>query len=129
MSFASADAQHTERTLRVVREFAQAFNEHAVDRLTALMTDDCVFENTHPKPDGARLEGAPAITAYWQWLFQVSPQAHFAVEELFGHADRAVVRWRYTWCTRSGTVGCVRGVDLFRVQNGQVTEKLSYVKG
>jgi hypothetical protein len=38
--------------------------------------------------------------------------------------DRAVVRWRFD----SGS-GHIRGIDLFRVREGKVAEKLSYVKG
>ena len=30
---------------------------------------------------------------------------------------------------RDGTPGHVRGVDVFRVRDGKVAEKLSYVKG
>ena len=37
---------------------------------------------------------------------------------------RATVRWRYSWGD-----GSIRGVDIFRVQDGKVAEKLSYVKG
>ena len=33
-------------------------------------------------------------------------------------------RWRYEW-----DGGHVRGVDVFRVRDGKVAEKLSYVKG
>lgn len=36
---------------------------------------------------------------------------------------RCVVRWRYTW-----EDGYLRGVDVMRVRNGKVSEKLSYVK-
>lgn len=32
--------------------------------------------------------------------------------------------WRYTW-----DGGHVRGVDLFRIEDDKVAEKLSYVKG
>ena len=38
--------------------------------------------------------------------------------------DRAVVRWVFDWGT-----GHVRGVDVMRVRDGKVAEKLSYVKG
>jgi hypothetical protein len=38
--------------------------------------------------------------------------------------DRAVFRWHYSWGN-----GHVRGVDIFRVEDGKVAEKLSYVKG
>jgi hypothetical protein len=34
------------------------------------------------------------------------------------------VRWRFDWGS-----GHVRGIDLFKVRDGKVAEKLSYVKG
>jgi len=39
-----------------------------------------------------------------------------------------VVRCAYSW-VKEGKPGHVRGVDVFRVRDGQVVEKLSYVKG
>lgn len=124
-----ASDSETEQTLLVLRRFNQAFDQHAVDQIIALMTDDCVFENTYPAPDGTRLEGQAAVRAYWEQLFRESPQAHFAAEELFACADRGVVRWRYTWVDGQGQAGHVRGVDIFRVRDGRVAEKFSYVKG
>jgi len=53
---------------------------------------------------------------------------HFDTEEIFAAGDRCVVRWVYSW-VREGKRGHVRGVDVFRVRDGQVAEKLSYVKG
>ncbi|MEZ4660598.1 MAG: nuclear transport factor 2 family protein [Caldilineaceae bacterium] len=44
-------------------------------------------------------------------------------------ADRAVLRWRYSWRAAEDAAGHVRGVDIFRVRDGKVAEKLSYVKG
>ena len=44
--------------------------------------------------------------------------------------DRAVVRWTYRWAAdRPSDPGHVRGVDIIRVRDGKVAEKLSYVKG
>jgi ketosteroid isomerase-like protein len=40
------------------------------------------------------------------------------------HAGQAAVRWTYSW-----GAGHVRGVDVLRVRDGKVAEKLSYVKG
>lgn len=115
-------------TLTTVERFNEAFNRHDVDAIMALMTEDCVFENTRPAPDGLRLEGSGAVRAYWEKFFSVSPQAHFDTEEIFASGDRCVVRWRYSW-VKHGSPGHVRGVDLFRVRDGRVAEKLSYVKG
>jgi len=50
--------------------------------------------------------------------------AHFESEETFAADDRVVQRWRYSW-----DGGHVRGVDLFKVRDGKVAEKYSYVKG
>ncbi len=44
------------RTLEIVERFNEAFNRHDVDAVMRLMTEDCVFENTRPAPDGERLE-------------------------------------------------------------------------
>jgi len=41
-----------------------------------------------------------------------------------GACDRVVQRWLYSW-----DGGHVRGVDLFTVRDGKVSQKLSYVKG
>ncbi|MGH9173796.1 MAG: nuclear transport factor 2 family protein [Vicinamibacterales bacterium] len=114
-------------TLKVIEHFNDVFNRHDVDAIMAAMTDDCVFENTSPAPDGTRYEGQAAVRGFWETLFQESPQAVITVEELFAAGDRCTVRWVYRW---SGDgVGHVRGVDIFRVRDGKVAEKLSYVKG
>ncbi len=115
-------------TLETVSAFNAAFNAHDVDAVMRLMTDDVVFENTRPVPDGERHEGQAAVRAFWESFFQRSPKARFAAEESFAAGDRCVVRWVYNWL-RDGVPGHVRGVDVFRVRDGRVAEKLSYVKG
>ena len=115
-------------TLDVVDRFNAAFNRHDVDAVMALMTPDCVFDSTRPPPDGERLEGHDAVRAFWEAFFARSPHARFETEEVFAAGDRAVVRWTYHWL-RDGTPGHVRGIDVFRVRDGKVAEKLSYVKG
>jgi ketosteroid isomerase-like protein len=117
-----------EATLAVVRQFNEAFNRHDVDAVMALMTDDCVFDSTRPPPDGERIEGQARVRAFWEEFFRRSPRARFEAEEIFATGDRCVVRWTYHW-VRDGNPGHVRGVDLFRVREGRVAEKLSYVKG
>jgi hypothetical protein len=53
----------------------------------------------------------------------------FVTEELVVAGDRAIVRWLHRWVDLDVTSGHVRGVDIFRVRDGKVAEKLSYVKG
>jgi len=118
-----------ESAMRVVLEFNEAFNRHDVAGMMALMSEDCVFENTAPAPDGAVFAGKEALTRFWQDFFRESPQARIKIEEIFGFSDRCVMRWRYDWVDGSGEKGHVRGVDIFRVKDGEIWEKFSYVKG
>ncbi len=115
-------------TLAVVDRFNEAFNRHDVPSVMALMTDDCVFDNTRPVPDGERYVGQARVTEFWRQFFARSPAARFETEEAFAAGDRCVVLWTYHW-VRDGQPGRVRGVDVFRVRDGKVAEKFSYVKG
>jgi hypothetical protein len=118
-----------EVALRIVIEFNEAFNRHDVAAMMQLMSDDCIFENTAPAPDGAVYKGKVAITQFWQEFFRESPQAHIEIEDIFGLGMRCIMRWRYDWVDGAGQKGHVRGVDIFQVKNGFISEKLSYVKG
>jgi ketosteroid isomerase-like protein len=116
----------TKATLDAVHRFNDAFNRHDVDAVMAMMTADCVFENTQPSPDGERFVGAAAVRAFWTRFFESTPGARFETEEIFATGDRALVRWVFHWDSKGGHV---RGVDVMRVRGGKVAEKLAYVKG
>jgi ketosteroid isomerase-like protein len=119
----------TAATVAAITQFSAALNQHDVPAVMALMTDDCVFDNTYPAPDGERFEGQAAVRAFWEAFFRSSPDAVFEAEETFVHADRAVVRWRFAWTNADGRPEHMRGVDVLRVRDGKVAEKLAYVKG
>src|SRR4051812_31429010 len=108
-------APMTERTLATIDAFNAAFNRHDVTAIMALMTDDVIFENTSPFPDGERYEGQAAVGRFWTELFASTPSAFFAAEEIIAAGDRATVRWRYSWTNADGSDGHIRGVDVFRV--------------
>lgn len=114
----------TAATLAAVSRFSAAFDRHDVDSVMAASSADCRFESTGPAPDGGVFTGAAAVRTFWEHFFQVNPTAAFVTEERFAAGDRCIVRWRYDW-----GAGHVRGIDVFRVRDGLVTEKLSYVKG
>ena len=118
-----------ESGIRVVLEFNEAFNRHDVAGMMQLMSDDCIFENTEPAPDGAVYSGKEAVAHFWQDFFRQSPEAQIEIEEIFGFGERCIMRWKYSWVDMEGEKGHVRGVDKFRVRSGSIREKLSYVKG
>jgi len=109
--------------IKVVEVFGQTWADHDLDAAIALITEDCVFDNTDPAPDGTRYVGRDAIREAWRPIFE-DAAASFTAEETFAAGDRVVQLWRYDWAS-----GHVRGVDVFKIRDGLVAEKLSYVKG
>ena len=118
-----------ESGMRIVLDFNDAFNRHDVAGMMKLMTDDCLFENTDPAPDGTIYSGKAAVTRFWQDFFKESPHAHIEIEEIFGMGLHCIMRWKYTWVDAAGQQGHVRGVDVFKLKEELISEKLSYVKG
>ena len=119
----------TQSTIEVIEKFNEALNRHDVPAVMALMTRDCVFDNTYPAPDGERFEGHEAVGRFWEEFFRSSPDSMFSSEEMITLGDRCVIRWRYNWTHTDSSRGHVRGVDVFRVRDGKVAEKFAYVKG
>jgi len=123
------DAMRPAQTTRlVIDRFNEAFNRHDANALAAWLTDDTVFEDTSPAPDGRRVEGKDAVVEYWRTWFVRNPDAVFEAEDVIVSGDRAVVRWIYRK-VRKGQPWHLRGVDVFTVRDGKVAAKLAYVKG
>ena len=115
-------------TRMVIDRFNEAFNRHDADAVAALLTDDTVFEDTSPAPDGRRIEGKVAVTEFWRTWFTRNADAVFETEDVIVTSDRAVVRWVYRK-VRNGQPWHLRDVDVFTVRDGKVAAKLAYVKG
>jgi hypothetical protein len=109
--------------MEVVELFGKAWADHDLEAALAWITDDCAFDSTAPAPDGTRHLGKEAIRVAWQPIFD-DLSSRFDAEETFGVGDRVVQLWRYSW-----DGGHVRGVDVMKVRDDKVAEKLSYVKG
>jgi ketosteroid isomerase-like protein len=119
-------ATHTTRT--TIDSFNEAFNRHDADALAALLTEDTVFEDTSPAPDGRRVEGRAAVVEFWRGWFVRNPDARFESEEVIVSGSRATVLWVYRKM-RNGQPWHLRGLDVFTVRDGKVATELTYVKG
>jgi len=115
--------------IELVVRFNQALNRQEVDMMMRLMTEDCVFENTDPPPEGSRYEGQKAVRAFWEEFFRSSQEPGIEIEEIFAAGERCVMRWVYHWVDSQGAPGHIRGVDIYKIRGGKIAEKLSYVKG
>ena len=115
--------------IEIVRRFNDALNSADVNEMMALTTEDTVFENTSPVPDGERFSGKAQVRAFWEDFFRSSSSARIETEEIFAQGDRCVMLWTYRWTDNDGATGHIRGVDVYRIKDNLIAEKLSYVKG
>ena len=114
------------KTAEVIQQFNDAFQRHDPAHLTELVAQDCVIENTQPAPNGAREIGREACIARWTEI-ATTPGTRFDLEDVLVAGEHAIIRWRYWW--GEGESNSVRGVNLMRVQHGQIVEAMGYVKG
>jgi uncharacterized protein (TIGR02246 family) len=118
-------------TTRLIKDMFAALNAHDVDAILTLITDDCVFENTGPAPDGTRYTGKQEIRDFFSEFFANTPNANFKLETTLVGEDHATVMHRYTWSDTPGTndPGSVRGVSICTMKDGKIAELYAYVKG
>ena len=122
---------NAETTTQSIKDMFDALNRHDADALLAGITDDCVFENTGPAPDGTRHTGKQEIQEFFAGFFKNAPNAKFTLETMLAGENHASVMHRYTWndSPGGGDPGTVRGASIFVVRDGKVAEMYSYVKG
>jgi ketosteroid isomerase-like protein len=115
-------------TRAAVERFNAALNRHDAAAIRELLTEDTVFENAGPAPDGQRVEGRAAVAAFWQQWLAKNPGATFDAEEIIVCGDKCTVRWVYRK-ERDGRPWHLRGVDVLTIRDGRIAAKLAYVKG
>ena len=120
---------HAPQSVQIVLAFNEALNTRDVEGMMRLLTEDTVFENTYPPPDGERFVGLEAVSSFWREFLRSSGSARIEPEEVFASGERVVLRWVYRWRDLEGEEGHIRGVDVYTLRGGLIAEKLSYVKG
>jgi len=128
MSFAQNSQSQEQATRAAIASFNEAFNRRDADGLAAFLTDDTVFEDTSPAPDGQRIAGKAAVVDFWRGWFARNPDARFDGEEMIVSGNCATVLWVYRKM-RNGQPWHLRGVDVFTARDGKVAAKLAYVEG
>ncbi|MCD9625523.1 nuclear transport factor 2 family protein [Rhabdothermincola salaria] len=108
--------------LAVAEAFVAAWDAHDLEATLALVTDDCVFESARPASNGARVQGRDELRRVWGPSFGAGGGS-METEATFAAGERVVQQWRFVDGDR-----VVRGVDLLRVRDGRICEKLGYVK-
>ena len=112
-----------ESAMRAVLAFNQAFNRHDLASMMHLLSEDCVIEGFAPAPNGAVNTGKEAIASYYAEFFDKFPNVQIKTEDIFGFGKRCVMRWKLEWGAEH-----LRGVDIVRVEDDLICERLSYAK-
>ena len=124
----AAQNDRTDETLAVVTRFENGFNARDLDATMADMTEDAVFEHVAPAGKSiGRFEGRDAIRAVFASLDEHFPNFDLRATEFFAQGERAACRWEIEWDGPDGGRAIARGVDIFRMRNGKIAEKLAYI--
>jgi ketosteroid isomerase-like protein len=107
----------------VAEAFAAAWDAQDLERVLALVTDDCVFESARPGTNGERVQGREELRRVWAPSFVPSDTAMETEATFAAEGGRVVQLWRFVAGDH-----VVRGVDVLRVRDGRICEKLGYVK-
>jgi ketosteroid isomerase-like protein len=115
--------------LKLLDDFAAAWNRHDVDGLMACMAPGCVFEAAAgPDVTGARHVGPDAVRRAYAAVFATYADARWNQPRHFVAGDRAVSEWTFTGTTKDGTRVEVNGCDIFTLRGGKIALKNSYRK-
>lgn len=115
--------------LKLLDEFAAAWNRHDVDGLMACMAPDCVFEAASGKEvAGARHVGTEAVRRAYAAVFEAYADGKWNHPRHFVAGNRAVSEWTFTGTTKDGAKVEVNGCDVFTLAGGKIALKNSYRK-
>lgn len=113
-----------------IKRFDQVWNDHDLDGIAEMFTDDVVFEASFgPEPFGERAQGRDAARALAARVFERVPDIRF---EAFRHVvtpEFAVVESVTTGTPTGGEPFEVHLVDLLTLRDGKIAAKRSYRKG
>ena len=114
---------------QTLQEYSDAWNRHDIDRIMALMTEDCVFEpGGGPERYGTRYQGQAAVRERFIEVWTDIPDVRFDNAIHFVQGDYGCSEWTIVGTTRDGTPLEIDGCDLFTFENGKIKSKRSYLK-
>lgn len=115
--------------LRLLDEFARAWNRHDSEALVSMMTEDGVFETAFgTTPDGTRHAGRAALRKAFSSVFEGFPDASWNDAKHVVAGNRGFSEWTFRGTDRSGNKVEVRGVDVFTFRDGRIARKDTFRK-
>lgn len=112
-----------------IKQFMTAWNDHDLDAVMALMTEDCLFEASFgSRPWGTRYTGSAEMRAGVAALFRSIPDIRWDETRHFVCEDHAVVEWVTRGSRPGGTRFEAHGCDVLTLRGGKIAAKRAYRK-
>jgi len=113
-----------------VRQFGKVWNEHDLDGILAMFTEDVVFEASFgEEPWGTRAVGKAAARELIADLIERVPDVRWDEIRHFVCPEHATVESVTTGSPRGGQPFEVHLVDVLTIRDGKIAAKRSYRKG
>lgn len=121
-------AAPSDATLELVTRFENLFISRDLDAIMACMTDDPVFEHVAPPTASVgRHQGRERVRALFASLEECFPRYTLEVTDVIATECRAACQYTLRWRQPDGSEGQARGAEVFRIRDGKIAEKLTYV--
>jgi len=112
-----------------IRRFNTVWDQHDLDGITDMFTDDVVFEASFgPEPHGERATGREAARRLAAAVFDRVPNLHFEELRHYVTPDFAVVESVTTGTPVGGAPYETHLVDVLTIRDGKIAAKRSYRK-
>ena len=112
-----------------LRAFGHAWNDHDVDAVMRLMTDDCTFYSSGgPELLGTAFVGQAAVRSAVEAFFAANPTAEFVDDVAVVAGNHGFTEWTLRTRGEDGEVQEVRGCDLFEFRDGLISVKNAFRK-
>ena len=112
-----------------LQRYADAWNDHDIDAIMALMTDDCVFlTGGGSNHFGTRYQGRDEVRERFIEVWTELPDVTFSNARHFVDGDRGCSEWTFSGTRADGTRVEVDGCDLFEFEGDLIRVKNSFIK-
>jgi ketosteroid isomerase-like protein len=116
-------------TEAMLRAYSQAWNDHDVDLIMSLMTDDCVFHGSvGPEPFGRTSVGQAAVKSAIRAYLLASPDCYWTDTTAWVGGGRGYTEWTLHTTGPDGQDIAVRGCDLYEFVGDKVHVKNAFRK-
>jgi steroid delta-isomerase-like uncharacterized protein len=117
---------------RMLDDWAAAWSSHDPERVLALFTNDCVFEDV---PFGVVTRGKEELRSFANGAFAAVPDFKFELTSRFAADQRAAIEWVMSGTHKGDFPGMpatgkrfssVRGSTIFEVEGGKIRHESDY---